>query len=334
MLYFKRIRKILVIVCALFLFFNVETAYASEGEELYLGGFPAGFILNTKRVEVVGVCDVITESGLTSPARDVGIRTGDLIDSINGEKVSGVNSINELINRDYKNYTITYDRNGKLLSQNINPVIEKSTGLKKLGMLIKDTVTGVGTVTYVNKANSTFASLGHPVNSLDGNIIDIYDGKVYKGIVYGVKKGLKGSPGELKGIIDNSSQLGNATLNSQCGVFGKCNDDLDYNNLIPIKKASIDCVEMGKAFVYTTINGQKPEKYEICIVKIDAINKDNRNFVIKINDERLIEATGGIVQGMSGSPIVQNDRLIGAITHVFINDPTRGYGIAIDNMLN
>ena len=118
-----------------------------------------------------------------------------------------------------------------------------------------------------------------------------------------------------------------------CGVYGDLNDGFDTSKLIKISKASLDSVEIGPAYIYTTVYGTEPDKYAVSIVKVDKSNKDNRNFVIKIDDERLIEKTGGIVQGMSGSPIVQNGKLVGAVTHVFINDPTRGYGIGIDKML-
>lgn len=334
MQYFRKIRKILIIVCAFFLCFSSsQVAYANSEYELYLGGYPAGFILRTNNVEIVGLCDVITNEGLISPAKNAGLNVGDIILSINDKKIEGLQSISDILNESYKIYNVTFIREGKTHTESIIPAIEKATGNKRLGMLIKDTVSGVGTITYINKSDNTYASLGHPVNYTNGKIIDIYDGQVYKSIIYDIKKGTRGAPGELKGIIENSEHIGNVKKNCKCGIFGECKKDFNYDNLIKIEKGNITDVAIGKAKTYTTIKGNEPKMYDISIVKIDANNKDNRNFVIKIDDDNLIKATGGIIQGMSGSPIIQDGKLIGAITHVFINDPTRGYGIFIDNML-
>lgn len=335
MQYFRKIRKIYLTVCALFLcLINYQTAYAdSEKYDLYVGGFPAGFVLNTNSVEVVGLCEVLTENGMQSPAKDVGIKCGDVIESINGIKLEGVKSVAKILNVDAKEYLLRFNRSGEFFEDKIVPVIEKQSGEKKLGMLIKDSISGVGTVTYVDRNNNKFASLGHPVNYNNGKVIDIYDGKIYKSLIYDVKKGMRGAPGELKGVIENGEELGEVKSNCISGIYGYCND-LDYSNLIKAEKAEKTDVKIGDAVIYTTINGVSPEKYDVSIVKYDFNDKNNRNFVVKIDDKRLIEKTGGIVQGMSGSPIVQNGKLIGAITHVFVNDPTRGYGIFIDNMLN
>lgn len=335
MQYFRKFRKICLTVCALFLCLNnYQTAYAdSNKHDLYIGGFPAGFILNTNTVEVVGLCEVLTENGMQSPARDIGIKCGDIIESINGIKLEGVKSVAKILYCNAKEYSLRYIRSGELREDKIVPAKEKQTGEYKLGMLIKDSVSGVGTVTYIDRTENKFASLGHPVNFNDGKIIDICNGKIYKSLIYDVKKGVRGVPGELKGIIENGEELGEVKCNCQTGIFGYC-DNFDYSKLIKVDKAKKTDVKIGDAVIYTTVNGTLPEKYDISIVKYDFNDKNNRNFVIKIEDKDLIEKTGGIVQGMSGSPIVQDGKIIGAITHVFINDPTRGYGIFIDNMLN
>lgn len=335
MQYFRKLRKILLIVCVLFLCFSSsQSVYANSDDELYLGGYPAGFVLRTNSVEIVGLCDVITNEGLISPAKNAGLKVGDVIVSINDKKIEGLQSVADILKEEYKIYNVTFNRDGKTHTEPLTPATEKTTGNKRLGMLIKDSVSGVGTITYINKSNNTYASLGHPVNYQNGEIIDIYGGQVYKSLIYDVKKGTRGAPGELKGIIDNSECFGDVKKNSKCGIFGNCKKDFNYNTLIKIEKANASEVKIGKAQTYTTIKGYVPKKYDISIVKVDQNNKDNRNFVIKIDDENLINATGGIIQGMSGSPIIQDGKLIGAITHVFINDPTRGYGISIDNMLS
>lgn len=320
------------IICS-FAIFPYSLALA-DTESLYLGGFPAGFVLNTTTVEVVGICDILTENGLCSPARESGIRTGDIIDKINGESVKKTTDITEIISRDYKKYEISIIRGGEVLTVDVTPVKELAKGGKRLGVLVKDTLNGIGTVTYIDVKNNKFASLGHPVTTVDGKLVGINGGTIYGSIIYDVKKGTRGTPGELCGAMESGNVIGKAELNCSCGVYGTISENFDCSNLIKVDKGSMDSVTIGPACIYTTVQGKDTEKYDISIVKVDKGNKDHRNFVIKVEDDRLIAKTGGIVQGMSGSPIIQNGKLIGAVTHVFVNDPTRGYGIGIENMLN
>lgn len=336
MSYCKKFLKFLIIFVAIFAFtlpFASTSAFADE-EYLYLGGFPAGFVLNTKVVEVIGVCDVITEDGVYSPAREAGIKTGDIIDKINGEEVNASSDINILLSKEFKKYEIEVLRGGEVLKLDVKPAKELSSGGKRLGVLVKDSINGIGTVTYVDGRNKKFASLGHPVNDSNNKLIEINGGTIYGSLIYDVKKGVRGTPGELRGAFENGVVIGKAKVNCPCGVFGDLSENFNCSNLLKISKASMDEAQIGSAYIYTTVYGSSADKYKISIVKVDKGNKDNRNFVIKIDDERLIDKTGGIVQGMSGSPIVQNGKLIGAVTHVFVNDPTRGYGIGIDNMLS
>lgn len=336
MSYCKKVFKFLIILIAISIFtlpFSSISARADE-DYLYLGGFPAGFVLNTTTVEVIGVCDVVTDEGVRSPAREAGIKTGDVIDRINGEEVNASTDINLILSKEYKKFEVDVLRGGEALKIEINPAKEMSTGGKRLGILVKDSINGIGTVTYIDGKNKKFASLGHPVSDANNNIIEINGGTIYGSLIYDVKKGVRGTPGELRGAFENGIVIGEAKVNCRNGVYGNLYEKFNYSNLLRISKASIDEVEIGQAHIYTTIYGKETDKYKISIVKVDKSNKDNRNFVIKIDDERLIEKTGGIVQGMSGSPIVQNGKLIGAVTHVFVNDPTRGYGIGIDNMIS
>lgn len=336
MSYCKKVLKILILFVAIFAFtipFASNSALAEENY-LYLGGFPAGFVLNTKTVEVIGVCEVITEDGIRSPAREAGIKTGDIIDKINGEEVNASSDINNLLSKEYKKYEIEILRGDETLKLAVEPAKEMTTGGKRLGVLVKDSINGIGTVTYIDGKNKKFASLGHPVSDSNNNLIEINGGTIYGSLIYDVKKGVRGTPGELRGAFENGVVIGKAKINCSCGVYGDLSDSFDCSKLLKISKANIDEVQIGSAYIYTTIYGTDADKYRISIVKVDKGNKENRNFVIKIDDDRLIEKTGGIVQGMSGSPIVQNGKLIGAVTHVFVNDPTRGYGIGIDNMLS
>lgn len=332
---FKFLLKIALVFVAAALccaFWTASFACADSG--LYLGGIPAGFVLNTTTVEVVGLCDVISTDGICSPAREAGIRAGDIIDKINGEEVNKTSDINEILSREYKKYEIEYLRDGESIKTSIKPVRESSSGGKRIGVLVKDSINGIGTVTYIDKAAGKFASLGHPVADLENNIIEINGGTVCTSLIYDVKRGVRGTPGELKGAFENTSVIGRAKINCKCGVFGDLSSGFDCSKLIRVEKGSVAEAKIGTAYIYSTVYGKAPEKYEISIVKVDETNKDNRNYVIKVEDKALLERTGGIVQGMSGSPIVQNGKLIGAVTHVFVNDPTRGYGISIDNMLS
>lgn len=330
---FKTLLLCFAAVILTVLFSPYSVAAATQTEELYLGGFPAGFVLDTVNVEVIGLCEVVTDGGICSPARDAGIRNGDIIVKINDEDVTKTSDINEIISRNYKKYEITVRRGGENLTFEIEPVQEISSGAKRIGVLVKDSINGVGTVTYIDGANRKFASLGHPVTDTDNKLIEINGGTLYGSIIYDVKRGVRGAPGELHGAFESGNVIGNAKLNCSCGVFGTLAKEYDYSKLVKIDKGSIDEVSVGSAYIYSTVYGNQPEKYKISIAKVDAGNKDNRNFVIKVDDKKLLEKTGGIVQGMSGSPIVQNGKLIGAVTHVFVNDPTRGYGIGIEHML-
>lgn len=327
----KFILVLLFVICVL-TSFPAATAGAQTCE-LYLGGFPAGFVLNTTTVEVVGLSEVMTEDGLKSPARDCGIQAGDVIDKINGLDVNGVTDINKWIKNGGEHLKLTILRGGEEINLNATTVKDITSGEGKLGLLIKDSISGVGTVTYIDGKSRKFASLGHPVTDMSNNVININGGSIYGCLIYDVKKGVRGTPGELKGAFESMHMIGKAAANTQCGIYGDISADYDVTKLKKAEKGDVSSVTLGKAQIYTTVSSNITECYDISIVKVDKNNKDNRNYVIKIEDNDLIDATGGIVQGMSGSPIVQNGKLIGAVTHVFVNDPTRGYGISINNMM-
>lgn len=335
MLSIKKFTKRILYTAILFAFavvLSVSTAFAAPSNEVYLGGFAAGFLLNTQTVEIIGVCEVLSEDGLVCPARESGLKTGDIISKVNDIEVTSAEQLNKLLNDNFTNYNLSVMHEGEQRTVNIKPVKEKSSGKKRFGLLVKDSLNGIGTVTYIDKTNNYFAALGHPVSDNSGNLIKINGGSVYGCLIYDVKKGLRGNPGELKGVFENNNMIGTVQLNCACGIYGNISQELDTSKLTKIKMGSIEEASIGKAKIYSSLSENNIGEYDISIVKVDANNKDNRNFVIKIDDKDLIDKTGGIVQGMSGSPIVQNGKLIGAVTHVFVNDPTRGYGISIENM--
>ena len=305
--------------------------YADE-RDIRLGGFAAGFCLNTTTVEVVGVCEVLTDSGMKSPAKESGVKTGDIIERINGLEINGVSDVNRALTIPGADCKIEIARGEKTLTLTAVPVKDKASGERRLGLLVKDSVNGVGTVTFVDKTNNVMATLGHPVSGSDKKMLAVRGGKIYGCAIYGVKRGEKGRPGELKGSIE-SEVFAEARGNCACGVYGDLADKSVFDDLQRIETATISQAKMGKATIFSTVDGNEVEQYDISIVKIDVYNKDNRNFVIRVEDDDLIAHSGGIVQGMSGSPIVQNGKLIGAVTHVFVNDPAMGYGIGIEKML-
>ncbi|MBE7090745.1 MAG: SpoIVB peptidase [Clostridiales bacterium] len=327
------IPALLIFLGVLFSFNGIfSTTVSASTEMVYAGGFPAGFLLQMDGVQVVGLSDVITKDGLNSPAKKCGLKAGDVIVEFNGHKITEASDIEKYCAVfQGKCAPISYFRKGELLSTTIEPAKDFASGAFRLGVLIRDSISGIGTVTYVRQ-NGSFGALGHPVFSENGEIMKIAGGKSFKCSIIGVNRGEKGAPGELRGLFYKEQSQGAILKNTQCGIFGKFDiSDFKTKELFPV--ANISEVKIGKATIITTIDGETPTEYAISIVKIDRNNKDNKNFVIKITDKDLINETNGIVQGMSGSPIIQNGKIIGAVTHVFVNDPERGYGISIQKML-
>ncbi len=315
--------SILIAVLICFSFNGNKNAHASQN--IYLGGMPAGFTLSTRGVEVIGICDVVCESGLVAPLKELGIKEGDVINKINGYEINSALDIKNAIDKD-GNAIIEFVHNGQSVIKQIKAVKDVN-GNYKLGVYIRDNVSGIGTITYIN--GDRFGSLGHPVIDDNGDKLSICGGKLYNCNISGYVKGIRGRAGELKGAFIRNNAIAVVDKNLDSGVYGKITNKFDTSNLIKVELGS---AKIGDAYIYSTVDGGVPKKYAISIVKVD--DSGNKNFVIKINDNELISKTGGIVQGMSGSPIVQNNKLVGAITHVFINDPTRGFGIKIDNMIN
>ncbi len=322
-------------VCS-FTFATVDNGYTTAKAEqsiVYVGGMSAGFTLQSGCVQVVGFCEVMTEDGVCSPALNVGIRTGDKILSVANINVNSIEQLNEILEKNCNhNITIEIKRGEEIKFFAVKPVKDKISGKYKIGILARDNVSGIGTVTYIDAENGRFGSLGHSVIGEDKTNMQIAKGTVYECSIVGVNKGIRGKAGELKGMFLSNKTLGTAEKLCNCGIFGQISQDFEVTDLMRTVADSAN-VAPGKAYIYSTVNGVLPKRYEIEIVKVDKWNKENKNYVIKITDENLIAETGGIVQGMSGSPILQNGKLIGAVTHVFLNDPTRGYGIDIQEMI-
>lgn len=309
------------------------SAKASEGVEVYVGGMSAGFTLGTGGAQVIGLCEVMTEHAVRCPASEVGVRAGDVIVAVNDQKIETMGALNDALNgANGKKVTISVRRGDETLRLEVQPVLDKITNRYKIGVLIRDSVSGIGTVTYIEKDTGKFGALGHSVVTSDQNALSVTGTTVYPCTIVGVTKGVRGKAGELRGMFLTETGFGQAEKLCSCGIFGKIDEKTELSTL-KTATATSENAKVGNAYIYSTIDGITPKKYDIEIVKVDKTSKTNKNYVIKIVDEVLLSQTGGIVQGMSGSPILQDGKLIGAVTHVFLNDPTRGYGIDVKQML-
>ncbi|KAJ51468.1 stage IV sporulation protein B [Clostridium tetanomorphum] len=304
---------------------------------VYPGGQPIGVKLNTKGVLIVALSDLDTDNGkVTSPASEAGLEIGDSIVEINNKKVINSEKAASLINEcEGKEIEVTIERKGTTLKKKVKPVKSKDNQYK-IGLWIRDSTAGVGTLTFYDNKTGTFAALGHPITDVDtGTILNVNSGQIVNSSIVSVRKGVRGTPGELKGIfIDEDVVLGQIIKNTQCGIFGKSNLPIKNKNNKKMKLALRDEIKEGPAQIYTTIDGSEPKLYNIMVEKLLPQNSPGpKSMVIKVTDKELLEKTGGIVQGMSGSPIIQDNKIIGAVTHVLINKPDTGYGIYIEWML-
>lgn len=330
----RKVKRGLLLICTLAAVLLVSSLFAwgasAKEREVYLGGMPAGFTLGMGGAQVVGMCEVLTEEGVVCPAKDAGVEVGDIIVSLNGMRIRSAADIDAALAASGTKAEISLRRKEENTRTSIKPAQDLASGKKKLGVLIRDSVSGIGTVTYIEKQTLRFGSLGHAVSDEGGKLLEAGDGNIFRCSIVGVVRGERGRAGELKGLFLNENRVAKADKNCESGIYGNFRKEYDCSGLktVPIG----DEAKPGAASILTTVDGVAPKEYEIGIVKVDAGNRQNKNFVIKITDDELLAQTGGIVQGMSGSPIMQDGKLIGAVTHVFLNDPTRGYGIAISNM--
>ena len=315
--------------------FNKNSSTKEENKKektyVYVGGYPLGFTIMCKGVIVVAVAN-----------EDIGdIIEGDIITKIEGTEISSVTEILNIINLEQnrgRELQVEINRNGETKIVKITPIYDEIQKFYKLGLWVRDNAAGVGTLTYIRKDNNRFGALGHPVCDIDtGSLLPAKNGNIFKCNIVGYKKGVRGNAGELKGLfLRNSSVLGTLDSNNEFGVFGNFDEKL-VNNLDTevLEVASRNEVKSGKAKIRCAISGTVPKDYEIEIVKTYFQNsKSNKSMFIRVTDEELLATTGGIVQGMSGSPIIQNGKLVGAVTHVFVSDPTKGYGIYAEWMID
>lgn len=294
---------------------------------------PGGFAFGA-RLASDGVMIVATEENAKSvnPSKLAGLKVKDIIKSVNGKDVDTAKELNVLIeSSEGKKLDIVYERDGELLSTVLTPV-KNEKGVYHAGIWVKDSTAGIGTVTYIEPETLKFGGLGHGITEADtGAMLPMSYGEVFQAVITGVKRGKAGEPGELKGFIGRTPN-GILYSNTDMGVFGKF-DIMPGTAKRAIPIALKNEIKVGKCTVLCMPDGKSVKEYEAEITKIVSTSEKTKNFIIRITDGELLSLTGGVVQGMSGSPIIQNGKLVGAITHVLVNDPEKGYGIFIENML-
>jgi len=326
------------VVCRLFGAIPVKQIDVQEVESKRLlpAGTNIGIYVRNKNIMIIGTGEVTDESGgRKEPAKNV-VQSGDYILKINGEQVA---TKEELVKKvsfcDGRRITLLLMRSGKQLEVSLQPVASQE-GIYQLGIWVRDDIAGVGTLTYVAEDNG-YGALGHGVTDADvGNLIDMQDGSIYETTILSIRKGQKGQPGEMSGMINysNKYKIGVIEKNSPVGIYGniqKLPEELSGVSALPV--AYKENIEKGAAQIISSVEGERTA-YDIEIEQTDYHSDgNNKGIQFEVTDETLLRDTGGIIQGMSGSPIVQNGHIIGAVTHVFISDSTKGYGIFIENML-
>ena len=323
---FKKIKKSIFLLL-LFTFIIPINAFAYS-DKIIAGGQNIGIALNSDGILIVGTYEVKD----TSPAKEAGLKTGDVIEKINGNKVSNIEQMATQINslKDDE-IEITYMRNNQEKETTLK-LYKNKNNIYKTGLYVKDSITGIGTLTFIDPATKNFGALGHEIQEqTTRKIFEVKDGTIFSSTVTGVLPSKDGSPGEKQAEYDKGNIQGTVSENTTQGIFGKYTDNINQAKTYDVAKPSE--IKKGKAEILTVLDGTEIQKYEINITQINSQKQKTKNFVFEITDQKLLDKTGGIIQGMSGSPIIQGDKIIGAVTHVVINDPHKGYGIFITNML-
>ena len=316
------IKKIMAAITATVLCFMLSAAALAES--LVPGGGAVGIRMTTDGVVVAGISEVETSSGKRSPAADAGLKKGDVITRLGGSEIATAQDFKAALSAlDGSKTTVTFERGGKQKQLNITPA-QGTDGAWKLGLWLLDGISGVGTLTFYDPATGVYGALGHCISGDDGEALPLGDGGIYGAEIVGIVQGTVGAPGQLDGKTDAAAFLGDIRINCGCGIFGTA--DFDGETM------ETGEFETGPATIRCTLEGSQTREYGIEIKKVYS-SSEGTTVMLTVTDPELIALTGGIVQGMSGSPIIQNGRLVGAVTHVFVNDPTSGYGVSIEDML-
>ncbi len=309
--------------------------------KLIPGGQSIGVTLQTKGVMVVGQAPVVDKNGKDSfPAKEAGIQVGDILLKIENQEVKTDQEVSNAINLAGKqkgSASVLFKHEDQIVEKTVHPIFCVETGRYRIGLFVRDEAAGVGTLSFLDPVSKLYGALGHVITDADTNQkIEVYNGKIIGSTIYAIEKGKRGHPGEKIGsFIPNSAFSGTIERNTMTGIFGRMSGQIEnpyFKEAIPVGWESD--IKVGPAKIYTVIQGEKIEEFDVNIDRVMHNRTDSKNMIVRVTDPRLLEVTGGIIQGMSGSPIVQNGKLIGAVTHVFVNDSQRGYGVFIQNMLN
>lgn len=317
----------------------IKTATVSviDRQSVTPGGFTVGISLHTDGLLVVALSDIPVEGGSRCPAKAAEILPGDIIVSYDGEKVQNTAHFASLVqNKGASEAKIITERGGKRRASRITPAFYGLSGEYKTGIWVRDGTMGIGTLSFYCRENSSWGALGHAISDIDtGTVLKVLNGKITKCTVIGVTRGERGAPGELRGVFEEvDAPLGTIAVNGNDGIYGRISENAADLPGAPVPVALRSQVREGAAVILSNIEGDAVREYSAVIQKVALQERSgSRGMIIKITDPELLAKTGGIVQGMSGSPILQDGHFVGAITHVFVNDPTRGYGIFAEWML-
>lgn len=311
---------------------------AIPSQQVLVCGFPIGIKLKTSGVMIINVSSVVLEDGTkVSPGEKAGLMAGDIIVKAGGKDILSIKDLVSVIeNSNGKAIPMTYIRQNVKQNTSVTPLRSAEDTQYRIGVWVRDSSAGIGTLTFIDPESKVYGALGHGISDIDtGSLLQVGSGQLMRSSIKGIKKGVKGTPGELEGdFLSKNQVIGDIELNCDFGVYGRLSEDFHDPKGRPVSIGSHSLVHVGKASILACIRDDIVEEFEIEIQKIAKWDLGStKNMVIRITDKRLLQATGGIVQGMSGSPILQDGRLIGAVTHVFINDPERGYGVFIESML-
>lgn len=326
-MFFKKIKNKLLLLSLATIIIPINVLAYSD--YIIAGGENIGIELNSKGVIIVGTYEVNGEN----PAKKANLQTGDKITKINDKNVSNIEDMLNVIesSSDKENISITYLRGEKENKTTLN-LTKGQNDVYKTGLYVKDSVTGVGTLTFIDPNTKLFGALGHEIiEKSTGQRLEIKDGKIYSSTVTGVTRSDNGSPGEKNAKYDSNEVFGSVFENTSSGIFGNYTGEIPGKKLYPVGKA--ENIKTGKATIFTVIEGENVEEFTINILKINTNQSVTKNILFEVTDEKLLKNTGGIVQGMSGSPIIQDNYIVGAVTHVVVDDPSKGYGILITKML-
>lgn len=318
-----------------------ETVYQEQPTRmLYPGGQAIGILLRTDGILVIGYSPVQVNQEEVYPAKEAGIQAGDMILRVNETQIIHDDELARLVDqlgKQGKEITLKIQRQNRTFNKTITPIYCEDTNTYRIGLFVRDNAGGVGTLTFVDPATMQYGALGHMItNSETQRKLSILNGKLVAADIQGIKKGTVGTPGEKIGRFVSNDALGTISKNTSAGIFGTLSNRKILTESIaqqPIPIATSNEIMLGSATIYTALDGSEVNEFAIEIEKIIPSGRDGKNLVIRVTDSELLSRTGGIVQGMSGSPIIQDGKLIGAVTHVLVNDPSRGYGIFIENML-